>query len=95
MVWASAGLLAISVGLIAAGLKRNWVQLGRAASPIGAMVVGMTAGILVPAAHIWAMWVAVVLCLWAAHKNSGVSSFAVFLGGIGLAAASFMARSLF
>ena len=95
VIWASAGLLGISVGLIAAGLRRDWKQLARAASPIGVMAIGMAAGLIVPGAHIWAMWAAVVLCIWAAHKNSGLSSFAVFLGGLGLAAASFLARSLF
>jgi hypothetical protein len=57
--------------------------------------LGVLIGHVAAAAHIWAMWGAVAAGVWAAHRNDGLSSFFVFLGSLGLAAASVMARSLY
>ena len=95
VIWSTAGLLAVALGLGAAAMRKSWPEVQRAAYPFGAIILGVAVGQIAPKAHIWSMWAAVVLGIWAAHKNSGLSSFLIFVGTLGLAAASFMARSLF
>jgi len=95
VIWATAGLAAIAAGLGVAAFRKAWAEVRRAALPLGAAVLGMLVGQLAPEVHLWAMWVAVALGVWAAHKNTGLSSFFIFLGTLGMAAASVLAHSLF
>ncbi len=95
VIWATAGLLAITAGLGAAMAQKNWADARRAALVCTPILLGAGIGHLAPGAHIWSMWAAIALGVWAAHKNSGACSFLVFVGTLGLAAASFMARSMF
>ncbi len=95
VIWATAGLLGILVGMGAAAARKRWAEVRRAALPLGVVLLGALIGQLAPSTHLWVMWVAVVLGAWAAFKNTGLSSFATFFGAIGLGAASILAQSLF
>ena len=95
VIWATAGLLAIAVGLGVAVANKNWTEARRAGLVCGTIILGTLIGQLAPGTHIWAMWAGILLGIWAAHKNSGLSSFFVFLGTLGLIASSLLARSLF
>jgi len=95
VIWASAGLLGIAIGLTSAALQRQWTEVRRAALPLCIVILGAIIGHFVPDAHTWSMWAAVLAGTWAAFRNTGLSSFATFLGTLGLAAAGILARSLF
>jgi len=95
VIWATAGLLAITLGLGAAVARKNWTEARRAALVCGTIIIGTLIGQLAPGTHTWTIWVGILMGIWAAHKNSGLSSFFVFLGTLGLAASSILARSLF
>ena len=95
VIWATAGLLAIAAGLGVAMTNKNWTEARRAALVCGTIILGMLIGQLAPGTHTWTIWAGVLLGIWTAHKNTGLSSFFVFIGTLGIAASSLLARSLF
>jgi hypothetical protein len=95
VIWATAGLIGIVGGMTAAVVQRRWLEARRAVVVLGAVLAGSAIGQLAPGTHTWAMWLAIALGIWASYKNTGLSSFCLFIGSVGLAASSLMARSVF
>jgi len=93
VIWASAGVLALVVGTVSAGLRRRWSEVKVAATPLVALGLGVAAGHFNAAAHTWATWIAVVVAGWAAYHTSRETSFFLLVGSIGLAGAGLIAQN--
>jgi hypothetical protein len=93
VIWASAGMFALVLGVLAAGIRRRWAEARWAAMPIGILCITMVLTHLSGIAHGYATWITVAAAGVAAFRTSNETSFFLFLGGIGLVAASLIAST--
>ncbi len=93
VIWATLGIVCFLVGIASAMSRRAWTDARWALVPLAVLVLGIAIGPFAPWVHTPAIWLSVLSAAWAAHRTTGLTSGAVFIGGAALVFAALIARN--